>query len=174
MVCQSQPLDNLPGYTITWIAATTIADSETEKEALIWDFPEVTKILKAQIPVKSVEHIIKIMKDPPFEPIYNLSETKLASLREYLNKGLDRGWIQLDWPDRTEGLGLDRTGPVCKQSSPKFWDQTEVWFCSPVRSGLRYGPVLRFGTGLCTVSKKIGTGPHVVPSFFLRPNRRCG
>jgi hypothetical protein len=26
--------------------------------------------------------------------IYNLSETELASLREYLNKGLDRGWIQ--------------------------------------------------------------------------------
>ena len=28
VVCQSQPLDNLPGYTITRIAATTTADSE--------------------------------------------------------------------------------------------------------------------------------------------------
>ena len=43
VVCQSQPLDNLPGYTITRIAATTTADSETEKEALIRDFPEVTE-----------------------------------------------------------------------------------------------------------------------------------
>jgi hypothetical protein len=94
VVCQSQPLDNLPGYTITRIVAMTTADSETEKEALIWDFPEVTEIPEVQIPVKGVEHVIETMKDPPFEPIYNLSETELASLREYLNKGLDRGWIQ--------------------------------------------------------------------------------
>ena len=65
MVCQSQPLDNLPGYTITRIAATTTADSETEKEALIWDFPEVTKIPEAQIPVKGMEHVIETTKDPP-------------------------------------------------------------------------------------------------------------
>ena len=90
-VCQSQPLDNLPGYTITRIAATTTAESEIKKEALIRDFPEVTKIPEAQIPVKGVEHVIKTSKDPPFGPIYNLSETELASLREYLNKGLDRG-----------------------------------------------------------------------------------
>ena len=89
VVCQSQPLDNLLGYTITRIAAMTKADSETKKEALIRDFPEVTEIPKAQIPVKGVEHIIKTMKDPPFGPIYNLSEMELASLREYLNKGLD-------------------------------------------------------------------------------------
>ena len=54
----------------------------------------MTKIPEAQIPVEGVEHVIETMKDPPFEPIYNLSETELASLREYLNKGLDRGWIQ--------------------------------------------------------------------------------
>ena len=94
MVYQSQPLDNLPGYTITRIATTTTADSKTEKEALIQDFPKVTKIPEAQIPVKGVEHIIKTTKDPLFGPIYNLSEMELVSLREYLNKGLDRGWIQ--------------------------------------------------------------------------------
>ena len=94
VVYQSQPLDNLPGYTITRIAAKTTADSKTEKEALIRDFPEVTKIPEAQIPMKGVEHVIETTKDPPFRPIYNLSETELASLWEYLNKGLDRGWIQ--------------------------------------------------------------------------------
>ena len=66
-------------------------DSETEKEALIQDFLEVTKIPEAQIPVKDVEHVIKTTKDPLFGLIYNLSETELASLREYFNKGLDRG-----------------------------------------------------------------------------------
>ena len=65
--------------------------SETEKEAQIRDFPEVTEIPEAQIPVKGVEHVIETTKDPPFGPIYNLSETELAFLREYLNKGLDRG-----------------------------------------------------------------------------------
>ena len=94
VVCQSQPLDNYLGYTITQIAATITVDSETKKEALIRDFPEVTEIPEVQIPVKGVEHVIKITKDPPFGPIYNLSETEVASLWEYLNKGLDRGWIQ--------------------------------------------------------------------------------
>jgi hypothetical protein len=54
----------------------------------------VTEIPEAQIPVKGVEHVIETMKDPLFMPIYNLSETELAPLREYLNRGLDRGWIQ--------------------------------------------------------------------------------
>ena len=54
----------------------------------------MTEIPETQIPVKEVEHVIEITKDPPFGPIYNLSETELASLWEYLNKGLDRGWIQ--------------------------------------------------------------------------------
>jgi hypothetical protein len=66
VVCQSQPLDNLPGYTITQIVATMTADSKTEKEALIQDSPEVTEIPEAQIPVKGVEHVIETTKDPPF------------------------------------------------------------------------------------------------------------
>jgi hypothetical protein len=94
VACQSQPLDNLPGHTITRIAAMTTADSKTKKVAPIWNFAEVTKIPEAQIPGKRVEHVIKITKNPPFRLIYSLSETELASLREYLNKGLDRGWIQ--------------------------------------------------------------------------------
>jgi hypothetical protein len=64
VVCQSRLLDDLLGYTITRIAATTTADSETEKEALIWNFTEVTKIPEVQIPVKGVEHVIKITKNP--------------------------------------------------------------------------------------------------------------
>jgi hypothetical protein len=54
----------------------------------------VTEIPEVQIPVKGMEHVIETMKDPLFKPIYNFSETELASLWKYLNKGLDRGWIQ--------------------------------------------------------------------------------
>ena len=39
-------------------------------------FGEVTKIPEAQIPVEGVEHVIETTKDPPFGPIYNLSETE--------------------------------------------------------------------------------------------------
>ena len=73
---------------------TVFYGTELEGEALIQDFPKVTEIPKAQIPMKGVEHVIETTKDPPFGPIYNLSETELASLWEYLDKGLDRGWIQ--------------------------------------------------------------------------------
>jgi hypothetical protein len=66
-------------------------DSETEKKAIIWNFPKMTKIPKAQIPMKSMKHIIETTKNLLFGPIYNLSEIKLASLWEYFNKGLDRG-----------------------------------------------------------------------------------
>ena len=48
--------------------------------------------------------------------------------------------------DRTVGLGLDRTGLICKQSGPEFWDWTEVRSHGPVQSGLSYGPVLFFET----------------------------
>jgi hypothetical protein len=56
-------MDDLPGHTITRIAAAATVDSETEREAIIRDFPEV------QIPVKGVEHVIETTKDPPFGPI---------------------------------------------------------------------------------------------------------
>ena len=35
----------------------------------------------------------------------------------------------INWPDRTVGLGPDRTGLICKQSGPKIWDRTT---CGPV------------------------------------------
>jgi hypothetical protein len=31
---------------------------------------------------------------PPFDPIYNLSQDKLAALREYLNENFEKGFIQ--------------------------------------------------------------------------------
>jgi hypothetical protein len=65
------------------------------------------------------------------------------------------------------GLGLDRTGLICKQSGPEFWDWTEVRSHGPVQSGLSYGPVFIFETGLCTVPKTNGTGPHCGPVLFF-------
>ena len=76
-------------------------------------------------------------------------------------------------------LGPDRTGLICKQSGPEFWDRTEVRSYGPVQSGLSYGPVFIFETGLsygpvfifetglCMVLKKIGTGPHSGPVQFF-------
>ena len=43
-----------------------------------------------------VEHEIDIGdKEPPFGPLYNLSENELAVLRQYIVDNLQRGWI---WP----------------------------------------------------------------------------
>ncbi|EDN02416.1 hypothetical protein HCAG_00280 [Histoplasma mississippiense (nom. inval.)] len=51
--------------------------------------------ISAQRP-EEAEHRIDLEPGarPPFMPIYNLSETELAALREYLKNALDKGWIQ--------------------------------------------------------------------------------
>jgi hypothetical protein len=74
------------------------------------------------------------------------------------------------------GLGPDRTGLICKQSGPEFWDRTEVRSHGPVQSRLSYGPVFIFETGLCMVLKKIGTGPHggLVLFFETEPSQSGG
>ena len=40
------------------------------------------------------DHTIEIVGEPPYGPIYNLSEKELKTLWEYLAKALDRGWIR--------------------------------------------------------------------------------
>ena len=65
------------------------------------------------------------------------------------------------------GLGPNQTRLICKQSGAEFWDRTEVWSHGPVQSGLSYGPVFIFETGLCMVLKKIGTTPHSGPVLFF-------
>ena len=73
-------------------------------------------------------------------------------------------------------LGPDWTGLICKQSGPKFWDRTEVRSHGLVQSGLSYGPVFIFETGLCMVLKKIGSGPHSGPVLFFQtePSQSSG
>ena len=43
---------------------------------------------------KSRNHAIKTTTEPPFGPLYNLSNIELAELRHYLNDALAKGWIQ--------------------------------------------------------------------------------
>ena len=43
----------------------------------------------------------------------------------------------LDWPDRTVGLGLDRTGLILVRSGPKVKDQTVKQSPFLVRTGLK-------------------------------------
>ena len=40
------------------------------------------------------EHAIEVTGDPPYGPIYNLSEKELKVLRDYLREALERGWIR--------------------------------------------------------------------------------
>ena len=74
------------------------------------------------------------------------------------------------------GLGLDWTELICKQSDPKIWDRTEVRSYGLVLSGLSYGPVFIFETGLCTVPKTNGTGPYggLVLFFETEPSQSGG
>jgi hypothetical protein len=44
---------------------------------------------------------------------------------------------QLDWPDRTVGLGPDRTGLILVQSGPKVKDRTVKQSPFLVRTGLK-------------------------------------
>ncbi len=43
-----------------------------------------------------MEHKIELAdgKEPPWSPVYPLGEPELETLREYLDAGLKKGWIQ--------------------------------------------------------------------------------
>jgi hypothetical protein len=100
-----------------------MADSKTEKEALIRDFPEVTEIPKAQIPVKEVEHVIETTKDPPFGPIYcGRDRSTLPSLEAVASRACDRctgiGGTTVYRYDRNmtiEASLRPHTGPHCRK-----------------------------------------------------------
>jgi hypothetical protein len=46
------------------------------------------------IPCEGVYHRIETTGEPPHGPIYNLSQTELKALREYLDEALKQGWVQ--------------------------------------------------------------------------------
>jgi hypothetical protein len=43
---------------------------------------------------KGKTHAIETTGEPPYGPVYNLSETELAVLRDYLESALQKGWIK--------------------------------------------------------------------------------
>ena len=45
-------------------------------------------------PHKGSDHAIEVEGDVPFGPLYNLSNTELAALREYIDEALAKGWIR--------------------------------------------------------------------------------
>ena len=45
-------------------------------------------------PHEGRDHAIETTAEPPFGPLYNLSNTELAALRSYLDDALQKGWIQ--------------------------------------------------------------------------------
>jgi hypothetical protein len=62
--------------------------NELSKYADVFD-PTLSRSLK-----DGAEHVIEIIADPPFGPIYNLSVRELEELRRYIDEALARGGIQ--------------------------------------------------------------------------------
>ena len=69
---------------------------ETRLPAYLKDFEDVCDPEAAgELPEQGgFEHAIETEGNPPYGPLYNLSETQLAALREYLTDSLRKGWIR--------------------------------------------------------------------------------
>jgi hypothetical protein len=58
----------------------------------VFDYKDPASLPRARGAVHSIP--IEEGKKPPFQPLYNLSHTELATLREYLDTALANGWIR--------------------------------------------------------------------------------
>jgi hypothetical protein len=82
-------------YAVRYVAAATteaLSELPTEYEEYRDVFSE--DAANTLPPRGRPEHAIEVTGDPPHGPIYNLSEKELKVLREYLQEGLERGWIR--------------------------------------------------------------------------------
>ena len=82
------------GEPVAVFGATAVA---TELPDYLKDFGDVFSEREASVLSKDmdVEHAIDLEpgKQPPYRPIYNLSEKELKVLREYLDSSMAKGWI---------------------------------------------------------------------------------
>jgi hypothetical protein len=95
LVVQGQTLDDLPGRVR--IATVSTAMGEVQPyvpDDRVKDFIDVFNAPKHPIPCEGVQHEIQTTGDPPFGPLYNLSERELGALRDYLASALEKGWIR--------------------------------------------------------------------------------
>jgi hypothetical protein len=58
------------------------------------DYRDVFESPEHPIPVTGAERTIKTNTDPPYGPIYNVSQRELEALRQYLDTALEKGWIR--------------------------------------------------------------------------------
>ncbi len=84
------------GETMALFGAT--AEEPTRLPAYLEDFADVFSEEKAAVlqDLEQAQHAIELEpgKQPPFKPMYGLSERELAVLREYLESSLEKGWIR--------------------------------------------------------------------------------
>jgi len=80
--------------SVVRVASFTTAKGEQKAQELIDKYQDVFEMPDRPLPCDGVEHEIETTADPPFGPIYNLSERELQALREYLDTALERGWIR--------------------------------------------------------------------------------
>ena len=75
---------------------TTVRDGEIELPIAYKEYQDVFSEEKAnQLTARGrPEHAIETTSEPPYGPIYNLSEKELKVLREYLRDALAKGWIR--------------------------------------------------------------------------------
>ena len=71
-------------------AQTSAIPKELEEYADVFSIEEAGKLPSHE----GRDHAIETTAEPPFGPLYNLSNTELAALRNYLDDALAKGWIQ--------------------------------------------------------------------------------
>jgi RNase H-like domain found in reverse transcriptase/Reverse transcriptase (RNA-dependent DNA polymerase)/Integrase zinc binding domain/Chromo (CHRromatin Organisation MOdifier) domain/Integrase core domain len=73
---------------------TAEADAQIPKE--LQGYKDVFSATEAgRLPEnKATDHAIETTQDPPFGPLYNLSASELAVLRQYIEDALRKGWIR--------------------------------------------------------------------------------
>ena len=86
-------------YAVVCVAKAQREDPE-EPPGLppeLFDFKDVfsSESASALPPLKDGDHAIELDgRDPPYGPLYNLSQKELAELRRYLEEALQKGWIR--------------------------------------------------------------------------------
>ena len=78
------------GLHIKGAAATPALPKQLEEYSDVFSTEEAGKLPSHE----GRDHAIETTAEPPFGPLYNLSNTELAALRSYLDDALAKGWIQ--------------------------------------------------------------------------------
>ena len=130
-------------YAVIWIGLTNDPEQEVRIQSVdavptlpkeYCNYADVFLVENAGLlPAhKASDHVINLDgKDPPYRPLYNLSNTELGVLQTYLDDALAKGWIHhsvspagapiLFVPKKNEGLQLHVDYRGLNQVTTKNW-----------------------------------------------------